>query len=174
MEALFESALKTCGIFHLAPMQPIIGNNTFNGGLLYDAHLEGLNASTGWLVRQPCARVDDIPKKNIPGVLPFFHQLALKFSVSVSPDDATSCLFKSFLIGALNLDEARLQVTTTDKNLENTSVGKVLSNLNIQVKTVSHEVALKEMVPVRAISVLTMSMQNYILMLVAYRIQLNT
>ena len=143
IEVLFESALKTCGIFQLAPIQPIIVNNIFNGGLLYDAHLEGLNANKGWLVRQPCARVDDLPKKSIPGVLPIFNQLAFKFSVSVSPDDATSCLFKSFLIGALNLDETRLQVTTTNKNLEDTSVGKVLLHLSIQLKIVSHEVALK-------------------------------
>ncbi len=53
----------------------IVTDVPMNGGLRHDSDLDLL--APGQFVIQPCARVEDVPERNRPDVLPMFHECAV-------------------------------------------------------------------------------------------------
>ena len=82
-----------------------------NGGLRYDDELSGASHSS--FVFQPAARIEDIPKKGLPNVLPYFTIAGIEGYVL--PDTgALIDLILDFLINDVHLSVRNLSVTSTE------------------------------------------------------------
>ena len=82
-----------------------------NGGLRYDEEIEAVTGPQ--FVFQGAARIDDIPKKGLPNVLPYFTIMSADTNSLVSKGDMID-LFLNFLIHTAGLSPRRLSVTSTE------------------------------------------------------------
>ena len=82
-----------------------------NGGLRYDDELIGTSHAS--YVYQSAARIEDIPKKGLPNVLPYFTIAAIE-SDDLPDTGAMIDLIFSFLINNVNLAARNLSVTSTE------------------------------------------------------------
>ncbi|MEM6583187.1 MAG: hypothetical protein AAF699_18055 [Pseudomonadota bacterium] len=101
------------------PQADLITSHSFNGSVAFDyVHDYHANSPTGepekWFVLQDCARVEDIAKKDKPGVLAYFHVLAFKNNAPAYPGELLDQSLE-FLIRQVGFKPSRLLLVSTEK-----------------------------------------------------------
>jgi len=89
---------------------PLISGHSFNGGLNFDDHLA--EHGEAQYVVQPCSRVEDVRKKDVPGTLPLFTIFGFDFAERTPKAERLKHVV-GFLTGPAGLDPGRLRATTT-------------------------------------------------------------
>lgn len=99
--------------YELLPSHDLITDYTFNDGVRYD---ETPNNDDGvrTIRMQGCARVEDIPRRGEPGVLPYFHILAYRNAEPDFPGQMFTQIM-DFLINGSGLNPHRLVLVSTDR-----------------------------------------------------------
>lgn len=108
----FDEFLRERGYVAVSPA-PLLTGHPFNGGLRYDDIAATVGDSQ--YIKQQCARVEDAGKKGTPGTLPLFTIIGLNTSTPALARTASN-LFLEYLTKVVQLDPARLRVTTTDNS----------------------------------------------------------
>lgn len=98
------------GYEQVKPVSLVTGHQ-FNGGLAYDESLKPSPRAV--FVVQPCARVEDVRKRDVPGTLPLFEMLGFAPPSGTAAPHRTA-LIVGFLTRRAGLDAGRLRITTTE------------------------------------------------------------
>ncbi|MEM8743412.1 MAG: hypothetical protein AAGF14_02120 [Pseudomonadota bacterium] len=101
------------------PQASLITPHRFNGGVAFDyVHDYHAGSANGepekWFVLQDCARVEDIAKKDEPGVLAYFHVLAFKNNAPAYPGELLDQSLE-FLIRKNGFSPERLLLVSTEE-----------------------------------------------------------
>ncbi len=99
------------GYRQLAAMHLITGAD-FNDGLRYDDTPELWDSGKTFRI-QDCGRIEDLPKKGEPGVLPYFHIFALSIEKPAFRGELLTQVL-DYLVTRAKLDPARLALVSTD------------------------------------------------------------
>jgi len=98
--------------FKLFPKHDLITNHDFNHGLRYDDEPNEVRSGK-WMRFQDCGRVEDISNSNKPGVLAYFHILALNNDKPKFQGEMLSEVL-DYLFNDAGLDPRKIILVSTD------------------------------------------------------------
>ena len=99
--------------YELLPPHSLITEESFNGGIRYD-ELPPPTVSGRTIRLQGCARLEDIPRRGEPGVLPKFHILAYRNTQPAYPGEVLHQVLDCLVNGS-GLNPHRLIFVSTDR-----------------------------------------------------------